>query len=124
MKNRVASRMNAISPSLTLAISAKAKAMKAAGENVVSFGVGEPDFNTLVGAFAFAQSHLREVQKGQRFGLRALSNHRFQRRKAFHFQCLLCGFRGRGRGNHSRALLADLSRGCEGLRGYARVYRV
>ena len=46
MKNRVASRMNAISPSLTLAISAKAKAMKAAGENVVSFGVGEPDFNT------------------------------------------------------------------------------
>lgn len=46
MKNRVAHRMNAISPSLTLAISAKAKAMKAAGENVVSFGVGEPDFNT------------------------------------------------------------------------------
>lgn len=46
MKNRIASRMNAISPSLTLAISAKAKAMKAAGENVVSFGVGEPDFNT------------------------------------------------------------------------------
>lgn len=46
MKNRIAHRMNAISPSLTLAVSAKAKAMKAAGENVVSFGVGEPDFNT------------------------------------------------------------------------------
>ena len=46
MKNRIASRMSAISPSLTLAISAKAKAMKAAGEDVVSFGVGEPDFNT------------------------------------------------------------------------------
>jgi len=46
MKNRVAARMSAISPSLTLAISAKAKAMKAAGESVVSFGVGEPDFNT------------------------------------------------------------------------------
>ena len=46
MRNRIASRMNAISPSLTLAISAKAKAMKAAGESVVSFGVGEPDFNT------------------------------------------------------------------------------
>ena len=46
MKNRIASRMSAIAPSLTLAISAKAKAMKAAGENVVSFGVGEPDFNT------------------------------------------------------------------------------
>ncbi len=46
MKNRVAKRMSAISPSLTLAISAKAKAMKQAGESVVSFSVGEPDFNT------------------------------------------------------------------------------
>lgn len=46
MKNRIANRMTTISPSLTLAISAKAKAMKAAGESVVSFGVGEPDFNT------------------------------------------------------------------------------
>lgn len=46
MKNRVAQRMKTISPSLTLAISAKAKAMKQAGGNVISFGVGEPDFNT------------------------------------------------------------------------------
>ncbi len=46
MKNRIAKRMSALAPSLTLAISAKAKAMKAAGESVVSFGVGEPDFNT------------------------------------------------------------------------------
>ena len=46
MKNRVAKRMTTISPSLILAISAMAKAMKAAGESVVSFGVGEPDFNT------------------------------------------------------------------------------
>ena len=46
MNKRIASRMSAISPSLTLAITAKAKAMKAAGEPVVSFGVGEPDFNT------------------------------------------------------------------------------
>ena len=46
MKNRIARRMSALAPSLTLAISAKAKAMKQAGESVVSFGVGEPDFNT------------------------------------------------------------------------------
>ncbi len=46
MKERIATRMQSLSPSLTLAISAKAKAMKAAGENVISFGVGEPDFNT------------------------------------------------------------------------------
>ncbi len=46
MKNRIAQRMTTISPSLTLAIAAKSKAMKAAGENVISFSVGEPDFNT------------------------------------------------------------------------------
>lgn len=46
MKNRIAKRMSTIAPSLTLAISAKAKAMKEAWEDVVSFGVGEPDFNT------------------------------------------------------------------------------
>ena len=43
---RLASRIRSISPSQTLAISAKAKSMKAAGEDVISFGVGEPDFNT------------------------------------------------------------------------------
>ena len=46
MNERLANRIRTISPSLTLAISAKAKAMKADGEDVISFGVGEPDFNT------------------------------------------------------------------------------
>lgn len=35
-----------ITPSVTLAIDAKAKAMIAAGEEVISFGAGEPDFDT------------------------------------------------------------------------------
>jgi len=35
-----------ISPSVTLAITAKAKAMKDSGIDVISFGAGEPDFNT------------------------------------------------------------------------------
>ena len=39
-------RISDISPSMTLAISAKAAELKAAGEKVISFGVGEPDFNT------------------------------------------------------------------------------
>ncbi len=46
MESRLARRIKTISPSLTLAISAKAKAMKAAGEDVINFGVGEPDFST------------------------------------------------------------------------------
>lgn len=37
---------NNISPSPTLAVDAKAKAMKAAGEDVCGFGAGEPDFDT------------------------------------------------------------------------------
>ena len=62
MKNRIANRMSAIAPSLTLAISAKAKAMKAAGESVVSFGVGEPDFNTPEHIIAAAKKALDDGQ--------------------------------------------------------------
>ena len=39
-------RINRIQPSPTLAISAQSKAMRAAGEDVISFDVGEPDFDT------------------------------------------------------------------------------
>ena len=44
--NPLADRATTLTPSLTLAIDAKAKAMKAAGEDVVGFGAGEPDFDT------------------------------------------------------------------------------
>jgi aspartate aminotransferase len=44
--NRVSARLAAIAPSATLAVDSKAKAMKAAGEDVVGFGAGEPDFPT------------------------------------------------------------------------------
>ena len=46
MNYKISQRAASLSPSLTLAIDAKAKAMKAAGEDVVGFGVGEPDFDT------------------------------------------------------------------------------
>lgn len=39
-------RMKSIKPSPTLAMNAKALAMRAAGIDVISFGVGEPDFDT------------------------------------------------------------------------------
>ncbi|MBT3463663.1 aminotransferase class I/II-fold pyridoxal phosphate-dependent enzyme, partial [archaeon] len=39
-------KANNITPSITLAISSKFKEMKAAGEDVVGFGAGEPDFDT------------------------------------------------------------------------------
>ncbi|MGO1590589.1 MAG: pyridoxal phosphate-dependent aminotransferase [Ancrocorticia sp.] len=43
---RVSSRLAAIAESATLAVDAKAKALKAAGRPVVGFGAGEPDFPT------------------------------------------------------------------------------
>ncbi|MFP5352219.1 MAG: pyridoxal phosphate-dependent aminotransferase [Actinomycetota bacterium] len=43
---RLSQRSAAVTESSTLAIDAKAKALKAAGENVVGFGAGEPDFPT------------------------------------------------------------------------------
>jgi len=39
-------RVQKIKPSPTLAIDSKAKAMKAAGKDIINFGVGEPDFDT------------------------------------------------------------------------------
>ncbi|HSZ35530.1 MAG TPA: pyridoxal phosphate-dependent aminotransferase [Acidimicrobiales bacterium] len=43
---RISRRAAAVSPSATLAVDAKAKALKAAGEHVIGFGAGEPDFPT------------------------------------------------------------------------------
>ena len=45
---KLAKRMSALSESLTIAISSKAKDMKAAGIDVVSLSAGEPDFDTPV----------------------------------------------------------------------------
>jgi aspartate/methionine/tyrosine aminotransferase len=43
---RVSARLSAIAESATLAVDAKAKALKAAGRPVIGFGAGEPDFPT------------------------------------------------------------------------------
>ena len=43
---KLAARVGQVKPSVTLAISAKAKAMKAEGIDVCSFSAGEPDFDT------------------------------------------------------------------------------
>src|SRR5206468_10710086 len=43
---RISRRIAAVAESATLAIDAKAKALAAAGEDVVNFGAGEPDFPT------------------------------------------------------------------------------
>ena len=52
---RLAKRLNVIEPSMTLKVTAKAAALKAQGIDVVSFGAGEPDFDTPV--------HIKEAAK-------------------------------------------------------------
>src|SRR5882724_2527557 len=46
MPMELASRATILSPSLTLSIDSKAKAMKAEGIDICGFGAGEPDFDT------------------------------------------------------------------------------
>ncbi|MGM0845930.1 MAG: pyridoxal phosphate-dependent aminotransferase [Bacillota bacterium] len=46
MKWDLAQRVSALTPSTTLAITAKAKEMKSQGIDVIGLGAGEPDFNT------------------------------------------------------------------------------
>ena len=55
MKIQTAKRMSQIQPSATLAITAKAKELKAEGRDIISFGAGEPDFDTPV--------HIKEAAK-------------------------------------------------------------
>ncbi|HQU00745.1 MAG TPA: pyridoxal phosphate-dependent aminotransferase [Acidimicrobiales bacterium] len=46
MQSRVSDLLLGLAPSATLAVDAKAKALKAAGEPVIGYGAGEPDFPT------------------------------------------------------------------------------
>src|SRR6266508_4100179 len=43
---RISERVGTIAESATLAIDARAKSLKASGEDVIAFGAGEPDFPT------------------------------------------------------------------------------
>ena len=55
MSIKLAARVQQVTPSITLAISAKAKEMKTEGLDICSFSAGEPDFDT--------PAHIREAAK-------------------------------------------------------------
>jgi aspartate aminotransferase len=55
MPTRLAKRLDVVQPSATLAVSAKAAALKAQGKTIYAFGVGEPDFDT--------PAHVRDAAK-------------------------------------------------------------
>ncbi|MCE0744374.1 pyridoxal phosphate-dependent aminotransferase [Acetobacter sicerae] len=58
----IADRLNKISPSQTIAISAKARALKAEGRDIISLSAGEPDFDTPASIKAAA---IKAIETGQ-----------------------------------------------------------
>src|SRR6266702_4421854 len=58
----LADRRRTLQPSPTLAMQAKAKAMRAQGIDVISFGAGEPDFDT---PSRIKEAAIRAIQGGQ-----------------------------------------------------------
>ncbi len=58
--SRVSARIAGIAPSATLAVDATAKALKAAGRDIIGFGAGEPDFATPEHIVAAAEKACRD----------------------------------------------------------------
>ena len=58
----IAARLNKISPSQTIAISTKARALKSAGRDIISLSAGEPDFDT---PDPIKQAAIRAIEAGQ-----------------------------------------------------------
>ena len=58
----IASRLDRISPSSTMAISAKARALKADGRDIISLSAGEPDFDTPDNV---KQAAIRAIERGE-----------------------------------------------------------
>ena len=130
---RISRKVAAITESATLAVDAKAKALQAAGEHVIGFGAGEPDFPTPAPIVEAAVAACRDAaqpqvlagrrapraargarrEDGARLRLRGDggAGPRHQRRQAGRRQHLPGPPRPRRRGAAPRALLDDLSRG-------------
>ncbi|PKL01821.1 MAG: pyridoxal phosphate-dependent aminotransferase, partial [Synergistetes bacterium HGW-Synergistetes-2] len=58
----VSTRARKMEPSATLAVTAKAKSLKREGKPVISFGAGEPDFNSPPSALRYAEEAMKKGQ--------------------------------------------------------------
>src|SRR5438128_10589824 len=80
----LADRMKTLAPSPTLAMQARAKALRAQGIDVISFGAGEPDFDTPrrikdAAIRALEQGHTKYTEVGGIPELRAAVCHKLKR---------------------------------------------
>ncbi|MGE6752298.1 pyridoxal phosphate-dependent aminotransferase [Rossellomorea sp. NPDC071047] len=83
MKFTLADRVSALTPSTTLAITAKAKEMKSQGIDVIGLGAGEPDFNTpehiINAAYAsMTEGHTKYTPSGGMANLKEAIIHKFE----------------------------------------------
>ena len=62
VSSRVSARIAGIAPSATLAVDATAKALKAAGRDIIGFGAGEPDFATPEHIVVAAEKACRDIK--------------------------------------------------------------
>ena len=127
----LADALKRIKPSATIAVTDKARALKAAGRDVIGLGAGEPDFDTPANikeagdqgdrARQGGQIHrrrrhprteggdLRQVQARERARLQAVADHRRHRRQAGAVQRADGDPQSGRRGDHPGALLGELS---------------
>ncbi|RBP02247.1 pyridoxal phosphate-dependent aminotransferase [Rossellomorea aquimaris] len=83
MKFTLADRVSALTPSTTLAITAKAKEMKSQGIDVIGLGAGEPDFNTpehIINAAyeSMTEGHTKYTPSGGMAKLKEAIIHKFE----------------------------------------------
>jgi aspartate aminotransferase len=88
---KLAKRVSSLTPSTTLAITAKAKELKAAGHDVIGLGAGEPDFNTpqhIIEAAvqAMNEGHTKYTPSGGLTNLKAEIVKKFQQDQNLHYE--------------------------------------
>lgn len=88
---KLAKRVSSLTPSTTLAITAKAKELKAAGHDVIGLGAGEPDFNTpqhIIDAAvkAMNEGHTKYTPSGGLASLKSEIVKKFQQDQNLHYE--------------------------------------
>ena len=128
----LADRLARIKPSATIAVTDKARALKAAGRDVIGLGAGEPDFDTpenikeaaikairdgkaskytaVDGIPELKAAIARKFKRENELDLQAVADHRRHRRQAGALQRAGRDHQSGRRGDHPGALLGELSR--------------
>ena len=136
--------LSRIKPSATIAITQKARDLKAQGRDVISLSVGEPDFDTpdnikeaaiaairrgetkytpVSGIVPLREAIARKFKRENGLDYKPRADHRRHRRQAGHLQRAARDPEPGRRGDHARALLGLLSRDGRPVRRHAGLRR-